>query len=115
MVLSGKFDCRQGKVREMSGNFVLSSLYEPCFNLLIFFFKKLFQEYHHSRVSNKLDSDQTRHFVGSDLGPNCLQRLLASRERDVISGQCSLDTKFKIFLAFQPFLDKSEETCQWVH
>ena len=25
----GNLDCRQGKVREMSGNFVLSSLYEP--------------------------------------------------------------------------------------
>ena len=28
-------------------------------------------------VSNSLDSDQARHFVGPDLGPNCLQRLLA--------------------------------------
>ena len=29
------------------------------------------------RVSNSLDPDQARHFVGSDLGPNCLQRLSA--------------------------------------
>ena len=29
------------------------------------------------RVSNSLDPDQARHFVGPDLGPNCLQRLLA--------------------------------------
>ena len=28
----GNLDWRQGKVREMSGNFVLSSLYEPCFS-----------------------------------------------------------------------------------
>ena len=26
-------------------------------------------------VSNSLDRDQARHFVGPDLGPNCLQRL----------------------------------------
>ena len=26
----GNLDWRQGKVREMSGNFVLPSLYEPC-------------------------------------------------------------------------------------
>ena len=71
-----------------------------------FFCFKLFQEYHSSRVSNKLNPDQARHFVGSDLGPNCLQRLLTSRERDAISGQCSLDTEFKVFLTFQPFLDK---------
>ena len=25
------------------------------------------------RVSNRLDPDQVRHFVGPDLGPNCLQ------------------------------------------
>ena len=27
------------------------------------------------RVSNNLDPDQARHFVGPDLGPNCLKRL----------------------------------------
>ena len=27
------------------------------------------------RVSNRLDPDQARHFVGHDLGPNCLQKL----------------------------------------
>ena len=26
------------------------------------------------RVSNSLDPDQVRHFVGPDLGPNCLQK-----------------------------------------
>ena len=26
-------------------------------------------------MSNSLDLDQTKHFVGPDLGPNCLQRL----------------------------------------
>ena len=29
------------------------------------------------RVSNSLDPGQARHFVGPDLGPNCLQRLSA--------------------------------------
>ena len=29
------------------------------------------------RVSNCLDLDQDRQFVGPDLGPNCLQRLSA--------------------------------------
>ena len=29
------------------------------------------------QVSNSLDRDQARHFVGPDLGPNCLQRLSA--------------------------------------
>ena len=36
------------------------------------------------RVSNSLDPDQARHFVGTDLGPNCLQMLSAdniSRQR----------------------------------
>ena len=32
------------------------------------FFKKLIIS-----VSNRLDLDQDRHFVGPDLGPNCLQ------------------------------------------
>ena len=30
-------------------------------------------------VSNSLDPDQARHFVGPDLGPNCLQRLSADK------------------------------------
>ena len=29
------------------------------------------------RVSYSLEPDQDRHFVGPDLGPNCLQRLSA--------------------------------------
>ena len=28
-------------------------------------------------MSNSLDSDQARHFVGSDMDPNCLQRSVA--------------------------------------
>ena len=33
------------------------------------------------RVSNNLDPDQVQHFVWPDLGPNCLQRLSAGRQR----------------------------------
>ena len=46
--------------------------YCAIFNSLnaVFFFNAI-------RVSNSLDPDQARHFVGSDLGPNCLQRLSA--------------------------------------
>ena len=32
------------------------------------------------QVSNSLDPDQARHFVGPDLGPNCLQRLSADNK-----------------------------------
>ena len=32
------------------------------------------------RVSNVLGRGQDLHFVGPDLGPNCLQRLLADDE-----------------------------------
>ena len=46
-----------------------------------FFFKLTFQKILAGiplvRVSNSLDPDQARRFVGSDLGPNCLQRLSA--------------------------------------
>ena len=31
------------------------------------------------RVSNSLDPDQAPHFVGPDLGPNCLQGLSADK------------------------------------
>ena len=38
------------------------------------------------RVSNSLDLDQAQHFVGPDLGPNCLQRLSAD-DKIATSGQ----------------------------
>ena len=43
-----------------------------CFKLT--FSKKSFRNT--IRVSNSLDPDQAGHFVGPDLDPNCLQRLL---------------------------------------
>ena len=44
------------------------------------FKKKIFRNA--IRVSNSMDLDQTRHFVGPDLGPNCLQRLSAAADDD---------------------------------
>ena len=44
-----------------------------------FFLKKLFRNT--IRVSNSWDPNQTRRFVGPDLGPNCLQKLSADDTR----------------------------------
>ena len=44
---------------------------------LLNFFEKLFQKYHQSVKRFVLDPYQDRHFVGPDLGSNCLQRLSA--------------------------------------
>ena len=47
---------------------------------LLIFFKSTFlkNSFRNTiRVSNGLDPDQVRHFVGPNLGPNCLQQLSA--------------------------------------
>ena len=36
-------------------------------------------------MANRLDPDQARHFVGPDLGPNCLQRLSAQSRQSETS------------------------------
>ena len=58
----------------MLGNFV-------CFFVVYGFFLKLTfskKSFRNTiRMSNSLDPDQARQFIGSDLGPNCLQRLSA--------------------------------------
>ena len=52
------------------------------------------------RVSNSLDPDHARPFVGSDLGPNCLQRLSADDEsrrqwaKSLIQINLLIDTAF---------------------
>ena len=50
------------------------------------------------RVSNSLDPDQARHFVGNvgpDLDPNCLQRLLADNKSPLAANKKQLvDTTF---------------------
>ena len=45
---------------------------------LLMFFKIIFFENSFRKTISaiSLDPDQSRHFVGPDLGPNCLQRLL---------------------------------------
>ena len=38
-------------------------------------------------LANRLDLDQTRHFVGPDMGPNCLHSLSAdgnSRKKEIL-------------------------------
>ena len=58
-----------------------------CMLLLLFtdFFKKInffiFFSRNTIRVSNGLDTDQAGSSVGPDLGPNCLQRLSAVRQK----------------------------------
>ena len=46
------------------------------------------------RVSNRLDPDQARHFVGPDLGPNCLQRLSADNKSKELNTEQLVDTTF---------------------
>ena len=43
-------------------------------------------------MSNNLDPDQARNFVGPDLGPNCLQRLSADNQSVPLAGK-ELNTK----------------------
>ena len=50
------------------------------FCCLLIFFRINFSKNSYNntiRVSNILDPDQARHYVGPDLDPNCLQRLSA--------------------------------------
>ena len=42
-----------------------------------FFFQNYIFKIELPPVTNRLEPDQARHFVGSDLGPNCLQILSA--------------------------------------
>ena len=47
-----------------------------------FFQNELFQKTFRNtiRVSNSMDPDLARHFIGPDLGSNCLQRLSADNK-----------------------------------
>ena len=53
----------------------LNSLYSADFFSKLTLSKNAFRNT--IRVSNSLDTDQDRHSVGPDLGPNCLQKLSA--------------------------------------
>ena len=55
----------------------------PRLMLSIFRFENIF-----NRVSNSLDPDQVQHFVGHDLDPNCLQKVLADdTSKQIVNGQ----------------------------
>ena len=60
-------------------------IFQAFLSSAIFFKNQLFRKILSEipSVSQSLDPDQAQHFVGPDLGPNCLQRLSA----DDISGQ----------------------------
>ena len=55
------------------------------------------------RVSNSLDPDQARRFVGPDLGPNCLQRLSAGTARQRVKG-----IYYVIYGIISEFTDKGQ-------
>ena len=40
-------------------------------------------------ISNRLDPDYARHFVGPDLGPNCLQKLSADDKSPLVGKEFS--------------------------
>ena len=58
----------------MLGNFMLILSSADIFSISTFLKNSLKNTI---SVSNNLDPDQAQRFVGPDLGPNCLQRLLA--------------------------------------
>ena len=77
------------------------------------------------KLSNSLDSDQARHFVGPGLGPNCLQRLSADdtsrlgvelhKSNDVMKWTVDLDILplsflylFAFWVIFQAFLPSAD-------
>ena len=52
-------------------------------------------------VSNCLDPDQDRRSVGSDLGPNCLQRLSADNKNHWLQGKRKSSITFIVFIIYQ--------------
>ena len=64
--------------------FTAAKMFMPFLSSTEFFFKILFvSKFYRTtmRMSNILDPDQARHFVGPNLGPNCLQKLSANDPR----------------------------------
>ena len=61
------------------------------------------------RVSNGLDPDQARRFVGPDLGPNCLQRLSAD---DTSRKKVTFPHFFRVFeeVRLKPVVCSAEES-----
>ena len=48
-------------------------------------------------MSNSLDPDQDRQNIGPDLGPNCLQRLLADNKSLQKQGELKMDKTSSVF------------------
>ena len=51
-------------------------------------------------MSNSLASDQVGHFVGPDLGPNCLQTIMAGKEligKDFVHDKIGLNNQAIVF------------------
>ena len=65
----------------------------PCHFIILPIFNSLDAT---SRVSKSLDPDQAQHFVGPDLGPNCLQRLSADNKSSLVGKE--LDTEQLVVL-----------------
>ena len=64
----------------MLGNFFIFFLLSSADFSKFTFSKKIYIFRNFIIVSNSLDPDQDRHFVGPDLDPNCLQRLSADNK-----------------------------------
>ena len=57
-------------------------------------------------MSNSLDPDQARHFVGPDLGPNCLQRVSADDK--------SCHQRLKSYCRFSAIFDNGGNFCDFL-
>ena len=55
-------------------------------------------------MTNSLDPDQAQHFVGSDLGPNCLQTVCKGYQQTAIVGK-----ELTLFLLFATYAVSSAD------
>ena len=70
--------------------FTAAKMVMPFLSSTDFFFQNpFFSKFYRTtmRMSNSLDTDQARHYVGPNLGPNCLQKLSANdTRRHIVKG-----------------------------
>ena len=57
-------------------------------------------------MSNILDPDQARHFVGLDLGPNCLRRLSADDIRRQRVKEANISKRNRCMAKIHPFIEQ---------
>ena len=60
-------------------------------------------------MSNSLDPDQDRHFVGPDLGPNCLQRLPEDGKKSPLARKELMQSLWGQFYYFELSVIQIEE------